>query len=60
MTQDAKGLKYQESWGFISANRRIRVSVIADEVGISEATLLKILHEDLGMNNISALILPFW
>jgi AraC-like DNA-binding protein len=50
MTQDAKGLKYQE---------RIRVSVIADEVGISEATLLKILHEDLGMNNISALILPF-
>jgi hypothetical protein len=33
--------------------------VIADEVGISEATLLKILHEDLGMNNISALILPF-
>jgi hypothetical protein len=36
------------------AGWKIRVWMIADEVRISEATVLKILHEDLRMNEVSA------
>jgi hypothetical protein len=36
----------------VLADRRIRVLMIADEVGISEATVLKILHESLGINKL--------
>jgi hypothetical protein len=36
----------------VLADRRIRVFMIADEVEISEATVLKILHESLGMNKL--------
>jgi hypothetical protein len=32
----------------------MRVSLTADEVVILEATVLKMLHEDLGMNKVSA------
>jgi hypothetical protein len=42
----------------VSADRRIRVSMIANEVEISGATVLKILHEDLGMNKDSARWIP--
>jgi hypothetical protein len=38
----------------VLADQRIRVSLTADEVVISEATVLKMLHEDLGMNKVSA------
>jgi hypothetical protein len=40
----------------VLADRRIRVSIIADEIGISEAAVLKILHGDLGTNKVS----PHW
>jgi histone-lysine N-methyltransferase SETMAR len=40
----------------VLADRRIRVSMIADEIGISEAAVLKILHGDLGTNKVS----PHW
>jgi hypothetical protein len=42
----------------VSADRRIRVSMIANEVEIPGATVLKILHEDLGMNKNSARWIP--
>jgi hypothetical protein len=42
----------------VLADRRIRVPVIDDEVGISEATVLNILHDDLGMSKISARWIP--
>jgi hypothetical protein len=32
--------------------------IVDDEVGISEATIFKILHEDLGMNKVSARWIP--
>jgi hypothetical protein len=32
--------------------------MIVDEIGISEATVLKILHENLGMNKMSARWIP--
>jgi hypothetical protein len=40
----------------VLADRRIRISMIADEIGISEAAVLKILHGDLETNKVS----PHW
>jgi predicted DNA-binding transcriptional regulator len=37
----------------VLADRRMKVSMIADKVGISEATVLKNLNEDLGMQKVS-------
>ncbi|KAF2890063.1 hypothetical protein ILUMI_16110 [Ignelater luminosus] len=38
----------------VLTGRRVKVSVIAREIGISEASAFKILHEDLGMSKVSA------
>jgi hypothetical protein len=59
MTQDANDLvarnneKTKRVKVLVLAYRRIRVSMIADEVAILEATVLNILHEGLGMNKVS-------
>jgi predicted transcriptional regulator len=42
----------------VVADRGIRVSIIVDELGVSEATILKILHEGLGMSKISECWIP--
>lgn len=39
-------------------DRRVKVSVIAREIGISETSVFKILHEDLGMSKVSARWIP--
>ena len=39
-------------------DRRVKISVIANEVCISEASVLKILHDDLGMKKVSARWIP--
>ncbi|KAF2891297.1 hypothetical protein ILUMI_14876 [Ignelater luminosus] len=38
----------------VLTGRRVKVSVIAREIGISETSAFKILHEDLGVSKVSA------
>ena len=42
----------------VLTDRRVKVSVISREIGISETSVFKILHEDLGMTKVSARWIP--